>query len=152
VLGRVEAIDRGHDPGAMLLRAFLLLALALPLVACGGGELTQKTLQKEVESIGSAAAEGGLLAHDTADGRSTDAFTAVHSQVLAEQATKVEQKLASAEVAPGLEEERRQADRLAARVQRELERLHDDPADRQLARAVATRLDQAAKAAEELAK
>jgi hypothetical protein len=136
----------------MLGRAVLFAALALVLVACGGGKLTQKTLQKEVESIGSAAAEGGLLAHDTADGRSTHAFTAVHSQVLAEQARKVEQKLASAEVSPGLEAKRRQAGRLAAQVQSELERLHDHPADRELARAVANRLDEAAKAAEELAK
>jgi hypothetical protein len=136
----------------MLARAISVAASALVLAACGGGELTQKTLQKEVESIGSAAAEGGFLAHDTADGRSTHAFTAVHSQVLAEQATKVEQKLSSADVSPGLEGKRRQADRLAAQVQSELERLHDRPADRELARAVAGRLDQAAKAAEELAK
>ena len=136
----------------MLRRATALAALTLAFAACGGGELTQKSLQKEVESIGSAAAEGGLLAHDTADGRSTHAFTAVHSQVLAEQATKVEQKLSSADVSPGLEGKRREADRLAVRVQSELERLHDHPADRGLARAVAGRLDQAAKAAEELAK
>jgi len=135
----------------MLVRALVLLALAFALVGCGG-ELTQSKLQKEVESIGSAAAEGGLLAHDSADGRSTHAFTAVHSRVLAEQATKVEQKLESAEVAPGLESTRRQAEHLAARVESELERLHDHPADRELARVVATRLDQAAKAAEELAK
>jgi hypothetical protein len=136
----------------MLGRAILVAALACLLAACGGGELTQKSLQKEVESIGSAAAEGGLLAHDTADGRSTHAFTAVHSQVLAEQAMKVEKKLSSADVSPGLEEQRRQADRLAARVQSELELLHESPADREVARAVAARLDDAAKAAEELAK
>jgi hypothetical protein len=136
----------------MLARAIFVAVLALVLAACGGGELTQKTLKKEVESIGSAAAEGGLLAHGTADGRSTHAFTAVHSRVLAEQATKVEQKLSSAEVSPGLEGKRRQADRLAAKVQSELERLHDHPADREVARAVADRLDEAAKAAEDLAK
>jgi hypothetical protein len=136
----------------MLGRAILVAALAFLLAACGGGELTRRSLQKEVESIGSAAAEGGLLAHDTADGRSTHAFTAVHSQVLAEQAMKVEKKLSSAEVSPGLERQRRQADRLAARVQSELERLHESPADREVARAVAARLDDAAKAAEELAK
>jgi hypothetical protein len=138
--------------GAMLARAIFVAVLALVLAACGGGELTQKTLTKEVESIGSAAAEGGLLAHDTADGRSTHAFTAVHSQVLAEQAMKVEKRLASAEVSPGLEGKRSQADRLAARVQSDLQRLHDHPADRDSARTVAAQLDQAAKAAEELAK
>jgi hypothetical protein len=134
--------------GRAILVAFVLLALS----GCGGGELTQSSLAKEIESIGSAAAEGGLLAHDAADGRSTHAFTAVHSQVLAEQAAKVEEKLSSADAPPGLEGRRRRADRLAVEVQSELERLHDHPADEELARAVAGRLDRASKDAEELAK
>ena len=136
----------------MLSRAVTVAVLALALSACGGGELSQKALTKEVESVGSAAAEGGLLAHDAADGRSTHAFTAVHSQVLAEQAAKVERKLSSADVSPELEAKRRQADRLAADVQAELERLHDHPADDDVTREVADRLDEAAKAAEELAR
>jgi small-conductance mechanosensitive channel len=136
----------------MLWRTVLVAALGLVLAACGTTELTQEALNKEVESIGSAAAEGGLLAHDTADGRSTHAFTAVHSTFLAKQVRKVETKLSSADVPPDLEQDRAKADRLAARVESQLERLHDEPADRNVARSVASRLDDAAKQAEELAK
>jgi small-conductance mechanosensitive channel len=130
-------------------------AIAVSLAAgCGGGggTLSHDSLRKEAESIQSVAAEGALLAHDSADGRTTTPFVSVHSEVLAESAGKVAQKLESAAVEPGLEQDRARAERLATRIEEELDQLDEHPDDQAEARRVADELDQAAKAAEELAR
>ena len=119
-------------------------------VGCGGGgTLSRDSLQKEAESVQSVAAEGALLAHDAADGRTTTPFALVHSGVLAESAGEVAQKLEAADVEPGLEQDRARVLRLAARIEEELDQL--DPNDRAAAQRIADELAQVAKAAEELA-
>jgi hypothetical protein len=128
------------------------IAVSLAAGCGGGGTLSHDSLRKEAESIQSVAAEGALLAHDSADGRTTTPFVSVHSEVLAESAGKVAQKLESAAVEPGLEQDRARAERLATRIEEELDRLDEHPDDRAEARRVADELDQAAKAAEELAR
>jgi hypothetical protein len=132
-------------------------AIAVSLAAScggggGGGTLSHDSLRKEAESIQSVAAEGALLAHDSADGRTTTPFVSVHSEVLAESAGKVAQKLESAAVEPGLEQDRARAERLATRIEEELDQLDEHPDDQADAGRVADELDQAAKAAEELAR
>jgi len=129
----------------------LAIAVSLAVGCGGGGTLSRDSLRKEAESIQSVASEGALLAHDTADGRTTSPFASVHSDVLAESAGKVAQKLESAAVEPGLEQERGRAARLATRIEEELSKLHDDLDDRASARRIADELEEAAKAAEELA-
>jgi hypothetical protein len=134
------------------------IAVSLAAGCGGGGTLSHDSLRKEAESIQSVAAEGALLAHDSADGRTTTPFVSVHSEVLAESAGKVAQKLESAavepglELEPGLEQDRARAERLATRIEEELDQLDEHPDDRAEARRVADELDQAAKAAEELAR
>jgi hypothetical protein len=93
-----------------------------------------------------------LLAHDTADGRTTTPFASVHADDLAESVAKVSEKLQSAEVEPELEleQDRGRAVRLSSRIEEELTHLHDDPEDRAEARRVADALEEIAKAAEEL--
>ena len=136
------------------MRRLAPFAIAVSLAAgCGGGgTLSHDSLRKEAESIQSVAAEGALLAHDSADGRTTTPFVSVHSEVLAESAGKVAQKLESAAVEPGLEQDRARAERLATRIEEELDQLDEHPDDQVEARRVADELDQAAKAAEELAR
>jgi hypothetical protein len=129
----------------------LAIAVFLVIGCGGGGTLSRELLRKEAESIQSVAAEGALLAHDSADGRTTTPFASVHSDVLAESAGKVAQKLESADVEPGLEQERGRAARLARRIEEQLTELHDDPDDRANARRIGDELEQAAKAAEDLA-
>jgi small-conductance mechanosensitive channel len=128
------------------------IAVSLAAGCGGGGTLSHDSLRKEAESIQSVAAEGALLAHDSADGRTTTPFVSVHSEVLAESAGKVAQKLESAAVEPGLEQDRARAERLATRIEEELDQLDEHPDDQAEARRVADELDQAAKAAEELAR
>lgn len=129
-------------------------ALALLVLAgCGaGGTLSESELTKEIETIGSAAAEGALLAHDAADGRTTHAFTKVHSEFLSEATRKVGAELSEASVSSGLEQRRTRAEELARQTTHELDRLHDDPGDEQIARSAFEGLENAARAAEELAK
>ena len=129
------------------------LAISVILAAgCGGGgTLSRDSFQKEAESIQSAAADGALLAHDAADGRTTTPFASVHSDDLAKSVATVSKKLESAEVEPGLEQDLGRAVRLASRIEEELAHLHDDPEDRAEARRVADALEEIAKAAEELA-
>jgi hypothetical protein len=129
----------------------LAIAVLLAVGCGGGGTLSRDSLRKEAESIQSVAAEGALLAQDAADGRTTTPFASVHSEVLAKSAGKVARKLESAAVAPGLEQDRVRAARLATRIEEELAKLHDDPDDRANARRIADELEQAAKAAKELA-
>jgi hypothetical protein len=130
----------------------LAIAVFLVVGCGGGGTLSRDSLRKEAESVQSFATEGALLAHDAADGRTTTPFASVHSDVLAESAGKVARKLESSDVEPGLEQERGQTVRLAKRIKEELARLHDDPDDEPAARRIADELEQAAKAAEKLAK
>jgi hypothetical protein len=134
-------------------RGRVLLALSLLLVsACGGGgDLSAEALKKEAESIQSFAAEGGLLARDVADGRSTAPFTRVHAGELAKNAAKLEQTLASARPAPGVEADQDRAVHLAARVAATLIELEQAPGDADAARRVQRELEAFAKQAEELA-
>jgi len=129
------------------------LAIAVFLAAgCGGGgTLSRDSFRKEVESIQSVAAEGALLAHDAADGRTTTPFVSVHSEVLAKSAGKVARKLESATVEPGLEPDRMRAARLATNIEDELDQLDEHPDDRADARRVADELEEIAKTAKELA-
>ena len=136
------------------MRGRVLLALSLLLVpACGGGggELSAEALKKEAESIQSFAAEGALLARDVADGRSTAPFARVHAGELANNAAKLEQTLASALPAPGVEVDHDRAVHLAARVATTLKELEQAPGDADAARRVQRELEAAAKQAEELA-
>ena len=131
----------------------MLLALSLLLVpACGGGgELSAEQFKKQAESIQSFAAEGALLARDVADGKSTAPFTRVHAGELAANTAKLEQALASAQPAPGVEAKLARAVELAKRVAATLQELERSPGDARAARSVQRELEAAAKQAEELA-
>jgi hypothetical protein len=128
----------------------LAISILLTTGCGGGGTLSRDSFRKEAESIQSVAAEGALLAHDTADGRTTTPFASVHADDLAESVAKVSEKLQSAEVESELEQDRGRAVRLSSRIEEELTHLHDDPEDRAEARRVADALEEIAKAAEEL--
>jgi hypothetical protein len=119
----------------------LCVALLLAIGGCGGSStLTEKTLQKQDETVHSAAAEGELLASDVARDRTTEPFARVHSGDLADQAKAVAKKMRETEAPPGLERERRQVLVRATRVERALEQLHAAPTDQELARRVEAEL------------
>jgi hypothetical protein len=128
-------------------RALATLVLFCLVVGCGGThELSRSALDQDFEAIQSAAAEGALLSHDVANGRTTSTFARVHSGELARQANAVSERLQSAESSAGLEDDPARARRLATLVARNLERL--DEASHDEARRIARRLEEAARAAE----
>ena len=106
-------------------RLALLTAVALVLAGCG------QTAKKQAEDVASIAAEGALVAHDAAEGSTTDAFTRVHSRALAKKADTIAEQAKE----PKLE-------LLADEVGRALERLADDPDDRDTAATIERRLEE----------
>ena len=116
------------------MRRVAALAVAAVLVAgCGS------TASKQAEDIGSVASEGALLAHDAAEGSTTDNFTRVHGRALRDLAKKIAD-------AP----KTRQVGRVAGTVASELDVLADHPGDQERAAQVERRLERAAKAAGKL--
>jgi hypothetical protein len=106
-------------------RAFaLVVAFALLAAGCGSsGTLSASALSKESTSMQSLAAEGALLARDSAAGRTTHIYTRVHSEDLFKAASKSAQSLESAKAKPGLEARLRKVASLASKVSADLKRL-----------------------------
>jgi hypothetical protein len=118
------------------------LALAAGCGGSGSGTLTQEQLQKELETVQSAAAEGALLASDVARDRTTEPFARIHSGVLAEQVKPAVETLANGKASGGLEAERRQAASEARAVSAALQQLHASPENRAVARRVQRELEE----------
>jgi hypothetical protein len=106
--------------------------LGLLVLAAGCG--TPTTVPAQAEALAAIAAEGTLLANDTAEGTSLGPFTRVHAEALRKEADT----LRAAIDEPALEA-------IAGAVVDALGRLPDDPAR------AADALESAEKAAEELA-
>jgi hypothetical protein len=116
-------------------RGLVVVAIAAAaLGACGGGGAT-----KEAEQLGSASAEGALLAQEAAEGDALGSFTQVHARDLRELARPLEESGSTAELRS-----------LARRISAALGRLHDDPGDRREASRVAALLHTAAARAKRL--
>jgi hypothetical protein len=136
----------------VFVRALPIVVLALMVSGCGSSSLSSPQLKKEIESIQSFAAEGSTLAQGAAESRSTTIFVRVHSQYLEQGAKKVGTKLDQAQVASDLEPKRAQAVKLVSEVEQDLDSLHRDPGNRELAHRIQLELSSAADDAEQLAK
>ena len=132
-------------------RGIFLTALVLALAGCGGGTVGPHAFKKEVEAVHSLAAEGALVAEQVAHGDVTQTFVRVHATYLRQRAAMLERTLSNARVASSLAGRRRRAVRVAARVERVLERLHRYPGDRRLGVRLRIKLELAAQQAERLA-
>jgi hypothetical protein len=101
-----------------------LVVLVVLLAGCGGGgRIGPEELNEQLAAIQSAAAEGALLAHDVARGRTTRQFTAVHSSVLAAQAASAASFLSPDRAEPALAHDVAHAARLAKTVESSLHEL-----------------------------
>jgi hypothetical protein len=131
------------------------LAPVLVLIAaaaCGGSStLSESGLRKQAEALQSTAAEGAILAGDVALDRSTEPFARVHSGELADQAGSSATSLHGATAPKMLDADRKRAAATAVRIERALERLHDSPTNRAVARAVERELERDARTAAQLA-
>lgn len=118
--------------------ARIVIAAAIVAVAfagCGGGGAT-----RQAEDLQSAAAEGALLARETAQGDSLTPFTRVHARDLRDVSSPLQEDAATARLR-----------RLARVVTTALETLETHPGDRGRAAGVAVRLRAASAVAERLA-
>ena len=119
------------------MRSALAPIAVLLLAACGAPQ----ELSKQADEVHSVAAEGALLAHEAAEGDTREAFAREHAKAL---------RKALAKVRPAIEEPRLAT--VADDVDETLAELARTPDDPQRAAGAERKLEQAAKAADELAK
>ena len=116
---------------------FALTTVAVVVLAgCG----TPQELSKQADEVHSVAAEGALLAHDAAEGDTTEIFTREHAKALRKLLRPVRAAI----------EDERLAD-VADDVDGTLGELEGSPGDEGLAAGAERRLDELAGSAEELA-
>jgi uncharacterized protein YceK len=118
------------------MRLAIALCAACLLSGCG----TPQELSKQAEGVHSVAAEGALLAHDAAEGDTTETFTSEHAKALRKLLRPVRDAI----------EDRRLAG-VASDVDRTLGELEASPGDQGLAAGAERKLDELAGSAEELA-
>lgn len=138
---------------ARRLKQVLCLGAVLALVGAGcgsSGRLDAKGLSQQSKSLQSEAAEGALLAHDAASGRTTRIYTREHSSALYEAASQAGVTLRAAKTEPVLEPKLRQLAVLASRVSADLKRLGSASADEE--RMLASELQAAAQASQRIGK
>jgi hypothetical protein len=101
-----------------------VVGIGLLAAGCGsGGTLSAKALSQESSTLQSLAAEGALLARNSAAGRTTSVYTRVHSEYLQKAASQSAKSLQSAKTTPALRTKLRRTARVATRVSSELEQL-----------------------------
>jgi hypothetical protein len=137
---------------AAIARILLLAACAAGLAACKGGAVTEWRLQQDAESLASIAADGQLLAAETAKGESTHPFTEVHAQELRKEADQLADVLDSADPRPGLERPTAQLVAAARRAADQLQTLEDHPGERTVALGVRDALGDLVDRADEIGK
>jgi hypothetical protein len=124
--------------------ALAAVVVALLASGCGGGTRSAHGLSQESKSLKSLAAEGALLARDSAAGRSTRIFTRVHSEDLYKVASKSATSLQGAKTTPALEPELRRLASEASEISADLKRLGHASKDEQ--QRIAQQLEASAKA------
>ncbi|MEP7060352.1 MAG: hypothetical protein ABI828_06440 [Actinomycetota bacterium] len=130
-------------------RMLVLGSILVMFAGCGGGRLLgAKALLQQAKSLQSEAAEGALLAQDTAAGRTTIIYTREQSSVLAKAASLIELSLSRATTVPAIEPDLRRLAELAGRVRADLGRIGNASADEE--RALARDLQAAAQASQKI--
>ena len=119
------------------------VAVAAGLGGCGG-PIRADELRRGVESLQSTAADGRLLAHQVAAGRTRDPFTRAHARMLGERATHEAEKLGDATATGRIAAAKRQATQLSQDIAGALSDLQVAPADDAVARHAEVRLRRAA--------
>jgi hypothetical protein len=118
--------------------------------SAGCGSLDRAKLHDRVETIGSVAAEGRLLADDVRRDRARATFVRVHARELADEADGQAERLADASAPAALAPARARALALAMDVSDSIGELQIRPGDERTGRRVADRLRSYAAAARRL--
>jgi hypothetical protein len=111
------------------IRALVLAALTVLLVACNGGTVDRHALTNDAATVDSMACEGALLAHDVAAGKTTAYYTREQAEELGIQSSNLAHALATRHALASIEQKVRAKAKDAARLSAILWRLHDHPSD-----------------------
>jgi predicted phage gp36 major capsid-like protein len=131
-------------------RFWAALAGVVVLAAGCGGPITDDELERGIETLGSLAAEGELVARGVQNDRTKVTFTRVELRDLAEDAEHEAEKLSDAETRPENEEVAAQPVQLASDIGDALGELQVDPRNRARAADVGDRLGRLSSEAERL--
>ncbi|MCW2991584.1 MAG: hypothetical protein JWM73_2178 [Solirubrobacterales bacterium] len=128
------------------MRAFggILAGLAVLLSGCGG-PIQDDELGRGIQTLGSLAAEGGLVARGVQSDRTKTTFVRVELRDLADDAEHEAEKLQDAQAQPGNATVKAKAVKLASDIGTALGALQVDPRNRALAGDVRDRLERLAK-------
>lgn len=118
---------QGHDSAVK--RTHVLALLIGLLASCGQPSHGPDALSQPVESLRSHAAEGALLARNTASGATTQIFTREHAADLLSLAEQLQASLSSVEVDPSLQPQLDRLRGVADRVTNDLQRLSASDGD-----------------------
>jgi hypothetical protein len=131
--------------------------LAVPIAALaiasltGCGDLSRDELTRGVETLSANAAQGGLIAAGVADDSTKATYARVMSRTLGDQAEHEAEKLADAEPAPEVAEERDAAVRIAAKLADLYSVLQTFPGDEEHGAAIQQRMHEVGDEADALA-
>jgi hypothetical protein len=124
----------------MLTRAVVAALCVVLLVGCNGGTVDRHALTNDAATVDSMACEGALLARDVVGGKTTSFFAREQAEELRIESSNLADALANRKALPSIERKVRAKSRDAARLSVTLERLHDNPSDRDVAASVELRL------------
>lgn len=131
-------------------RALALVAAAAVALSACGGPMQPDELKRGIESLGSTAATGQLLAEQARRGRLRDVFTRVQARRLGETANHEAEKLNDAAAKGSIAEAKSKATKIAQDISDALGQLQVAPDDPVVARETATKLRDASKHAGDL--
>jgi hypothetical protein len=123
------------------MRLLVVAALAAVLVGCNGGTVDRHALTNDAATVDSIACEGALLAHDTAQGKSTVYYTREQAEELRIQSSNLADALSRRHALVSIEKKVRAKAKDAARLAGVLQRLHDHPSGRSVAAEVERQLE-----------
>ncbi len=109
-------------------RAAVVVAI-VAIVASGCGDLSRGELSRGVESLSALAAEGGLIANGVARDATKSTYARVMAKTLGGEAEHEAEKLADAEPAPEVIDERNAAVQIAAEISQLFLELQTFPGD-----------------------
>jgi hypothetical protein len=129
----------------------LILGLLLATSSGCGGEMRADELGRSVDTLGSAASEGGLLAQGVAEKRTKATFVRVRARELGETVEHEAEKLEDATATGPVAAAKRRAVDLAGSISEALGELQTAPADKPTAAETERTLDTLADRASRLA-
>jgi hypothetical protein len=109
--------------------AAILVASTLAFAAAGCGDLSRQELNRGVESLGALAAQGGLIADGVARDATKSTYARVMAKTLGGEAEHEAEKLADAEPAPEVKDERNAAVQIAGELADLFSELQTFPGD-----------------------